>query len=117
MVLNKDLWEGITIDKVEWSKGGAIILVSNLIMLTQAIMLFVDINLIKKNGKVVFGAAYLKVIWKSKPKIVQYGIWPWVGKLLLFLCTLCLIPFIFLEYPFTDSMSATFNVSMSAGYI
>ena len=46
MVLNKDLWEGITIDKVEWSKGGAIILVSNLIMLTQAIMLFVVINII-----------------------------------------------------------------------
>ena len=43
MVLNKDLWEGIAIDKVEWWKGGAIILVSNLIMLTQAIMLFVDI--------------------------------------------------------------------------
>ena len=51
MVLNKDLWEGITIDKVEWSKGGAIILVNNLIMLTQTIMLFVVINLIKKIEK------------------------------------------------------------------
>ena len=117
MVLNKDLWEGIAIDKVEWWKGGAIILVSNLIMLTQAIMLFVVINLIKENGKVVFGAGHLKVIWTSKPKIVQYGIWPWIGKLLLFFFTLCLVHFIFIEYPFTVSMSATFNVSMSAGYI
>ena len=58
-------------------------------------------------GKVVFGAGYLKLSWKSNPKIVVNG------KTII----LCLVPFLFPGYPFTVSMSTTFNVSMSAGYI